>query len=159
MKVRKAKVNDVQRLYDIHIAAFREICSKSYTNDEIEAICKGKKPEGYLESIDDIYVAEQDAEIKGWCHAVKGSILGLFVDPRTIKMGVGRTLVSQILNDIQNDDGEIALEATLNSVGFYQKMGFNETGVDYTERSGRKITIVYMTYKINPSQQYQSQLQ
>jgi ribosomal protein S18 acetylase RimI-like enzyme len=151
MKIRKATANDAERLYDIHMAALREICSKSYTNDEIEAICKGKTPEGYLERIDNINVAEQGGEVVGWCHAGEGCIWGLFVDPSYINMGVGRMLVSQILKGIQNDDGEIAVEATLNSVGFYQKMGFKETGIGFTERGGCKISIKYMMHTINPS--------
>ena len=146
MKVRKATANDVQRLYDIHMAALREICSKSYNNDEIEALCKGKNPEGYLERIDNINVGEQGGEVVGWCHAGEGCIWGLFVDPRYIKMGAGRSLISQILNELQDDNGEVTIEATLNAVGFYQKMGFEETGDGFTERSGRQIAIKYMRY-------------
>ncbi|MFZ6686770.1 GNAT family N-acetyltransferase, partial [Undibacterium sp. SXout11W] len=75
-----------------------------------------------------IYVAESSDRIVGFgaVSLIDGKIDAVFVDPDHAGSGIGRT-VMQFLEEVAIESGSTAtlhLEATLNAMPFYTKLGF-----------------------------------
>lgn len=91
-----------------------------------------------------MYVAEVDGRIVGFGHASSDEIVALFVDPDSVRRGVGRKLIEE---GVRRMDAEVVrLEATLNGVPFYEKCGFRCVGSKSIVRRGVKIEIALMTF-------------
>ena len=78
-------------------------------------------------------VVELDGKIEGFCHSTvhedqTGEILGLYLTPKVTGLGVGKEIVRQALEYIQESKPKkIIVESTITAKGFYEKQGFKVT--------------------------------
>lgn len=76
---------------------------------------------------------------------------GLFVTPRCFGLGVGRDLYRQLeQHALKNAAQRIELEASLNAIGFYQRLGFQSLGrSDYQHPAGFTIACELMAKRLH----------
>src|ERR1019366_9138503 len=120
--------SDAGGIWELHVRAIRELCTRDYTLEQIEAWAGPKTPGDYLEPIRSkrLFVAEQAGRIVGFgdYHATKNEISAVYVDPDFGGQGIGRALFLVVTGELKArgfSHGE--LDASLNSVGFYEAMG------------------------------------
>ena len=139
--------NDADEIYRIHTSAIREVCSSHYGAKEIELWTGKLSRETYIPFLknQEIIVAKEGGALVGFIHHIEHSsennncktdqklpeikveIKGLFIDPAFIKRGLGRLLVGTVESLAkQKGAGCLTVSASLNSVQFYNKLGFHE---------------------------------
>lgn len=127
--LRKAKQEDKQSIWHVHIRAIEEVCKSHYSKEEIQAWTEVLKPARYEESIrkGPFYVAEEGESIIafGNLNRESGEIEALYVDPGYVGRGVG-TKILKTLENVALESGLTLLRLTssLNAVRFYQMAGY-----------------------------------
>ena len=141
-------IEDSGRLYQIHTSAIKELCSSHYAEKEIALWAGKQKQETYVPFLQngDIIVAKKDGMVVGFIHHIKNSqevhtnelstkecsndevtVKGLFIDPNFVRKGVGKLLLKQVeAIALENGVAIMKVSASLNSLPFYSKMGFQE---------------------------------
>ena len=153
----KGRIDDSERMYEIHTSAIRQLCSTHYDQKEITLWAGKQKQETYVPFLEngDIIVAKKDGMVVGFIHPIEHgkqshtnkscsnnhenhgiTIKGLFIDPNFARKGLGKLLFKQV-EAIALEKGVTIMKvsASLNSLPFYQKMGFKEV-----ERNLHQIT-------------------
>ncbi|HNY64002.1 MAG TPA: GNAT family N-acetyltransferase [Deltaproteobacteria bacterium] len=126
--IRRAVPGDLPTICEVHNASIRELCTPSYTEEQIREWTGALKPQGYLRAMEvyDFIVAVEGGVV-GLCifNASKAEITALYVSPENAGMGIGRTLVQEV-EAMAREAGvrELNLKSTLNAVGFYERMRF-----------------------------------
>ena len=153
----KGKIEDSERIYQIHTSAIKQLCSSHYGEKEISTWAGKQKRETYIPFLErgDIIVAKKNGIVVGFIHHIlhnketntsesclkecsdnKLEIKGLFIDPSFARNGLGRLLIKEVETiAMKKDVGIMSVSASLNSLPFYQKMGFEEV-----ERKSHQIT-------------------
>lgn len=92
-------------------------------------------------------MAERGGEVLGFVEAVPGSLVALYVAPDVMCQGVGAALLQHGLSKaLAAPDGEVALQATLNAVGFHRRFGFSDVRHAHVMRNCVEVPIVEMHY-------------
>ncbi len=121
------------------MASIRQICSKDYRLDQIEAWSAFQyNYERWASSIktDHVLVVELDHRVEGFCHAVihddrVSEINGLYLSPKVAGRGFGRKLVAAALEHLKNQGSKrVVIKATKTAVGFYRHIGFTPSGLE-----------------------------
>ena len=122
------------------------LCKSHYTEEQIDAWLEGRTPEGYLKGITagSMFMAEVDGLAVGFGHAAKGELLAVFVDPRSIRRGVGRALCECGMRLARGGDGKVSVRSTLNAVGFYKRLGFVQVGQSADYDNGVAVPVALM---------------
>ncbi len=128
MLIRPATEADADAILELHVRAIRETCSWHYTEEQIEAWAGPKLAAHYLEPIRGgrLVVAEQAGRVVGMgdYHGTKSEITAIYVDPDFGGQGIGRALFQVVIYELKaRGFTEVELDASLNSVPFYQAMG------------------------------------
>ena len=128
MQTRPATKADAGGIWELHVRAIRELCTRDYTVEQIEAWAGPKQPGDYLEPIRSkrLFVAEQGGRVVGFgdYHATKNEISAVYVDPDFGGQGIGRALFLVVIGELKaRGYSHVELDASLNSVGFYEAMG------------------------------------
>ena len=148
MKIRKAISSDVDNIYKVHLDSGKHFYQECYSAHQINLLYKNKKPSGYLNIIDDIYlISDEKNNTLGWIHCSDNEIHGLYIHPQHIKKGIGKTLVEFSLENLLNTSKHIKIQSSLFAVDFYKKMGFIITNYENVEIENTKIAVVNMEYK------------
>jgi ribosomal protein S18 acetylase RimI-like enzyme len=144
--IRQATASDAGRIHEIHGASVQALCSDSYGPGVIQGWLHGRTPAGYLRGISNgaTFVAELGARTVGFCEAVPGEILALFVDPQWTGRGIGAALLSHAMGRAAIDAQRVRLESTLNAVGFYEKLGFCQISPSIVRRNDVDVPVVIM---------------
>lgn len=127
--IRSAVPDDFIAIDEIHATAIRRLARGHYDADEIEAWSRGGDRERFVERLDssDVVVAEVEGEPVGFgrLDPERPEIVAVYVHPERGRRGVGRRLVAA-LEERARDRGrdEIELDASLNAVGFYVRLGY-----------------------------------
>ena len=146
MPIRLATSYDAQIIKDLHTASVTQLCNQ-YTPEMIAVWLEDRSPEGYMRGISrkEMYVYENQGKILGFSHVVPGEIVALFVSPESARKGVGSALIKHAMPySRSNWEGSVRLEATLNSVPFYQTIGFKKIGESVTRRNNVEILTIIM---------------
>ena len=140
----KGKEEDAERIYQIHTSAIKQLCSSHYGEKEISLWAGKQTEEKYVPFLEsgDMIVAKKNGIVVGFIHHIhhtKGinteqcsdndrmEIKGLFIDPGFARHGLGRILFWEVEKIAVEKDVEVmTVSASLNSLPFYQKMGFKE---------------------------------
>jgi N-acetylglutamate synthase-like GNAT family acetyltransferase len=127
--IRKALVTDAEQIWAVHSASIREVCSGSYTLEQIDEWIAVLAPGHYLEPIEtlEFVVAEVDGQVQGFCilNLDTGELHAVYVAPAACGRGIGRELMTWAENTASRHGwAELFLKATLNAVSFYEKCGF-----------------------------------
>ena len=130
VRIRKAVPADGEPIRRMHGASIRELCRRSYTSGQIGAWVDEIAMANYVQGMaeNEFFVAEEkQGDIAGFIiFSVRSAeIHALYLLPGAVGNGLGRQLFDLAENLIRNQGHEvIRLKATLNAVGFYERMGF-----------------------------------
>ncbi|MDO8668814.1 MAG: GNAT family N-acetyltransferase [Candidatus Buchananbacteria bacterium] len=129
--IRKAEMDDAKAIAELHKKVVTEINSESYSPEAIEEWAKDISEENVLYQLQnsDWIIAEADDKLVGFGQysVADGEIYQINVDPNFLKKKIGKKLYDYMESKFRGAVREkISLNATLNAVGFYQKLGFVE---------------------------------
>ena len=131
--IRKSKIGDKQSVKEAHIRSILQICSKDYTQQQINAWAQPPYSDDVWEKAVNSQhhqVVELDGKIEGFCHSTvhedqTGEILGLYLTPKVTGYGIGQEIAHQALDYINKfKPKKIVVEYTVTAKGFYEKLGF-----------------------------------
>ena len=134
--VRKANVQDAEAICRVHKASITTLCCKYYTPEQIKVWAGPRKPENYERLIIAgeavLLVAELRDVIVGFSmldHQT-GELHALYVHPDNVRCGVGERLLEAAESEARHHGNlmKLTLNATLNSVNFYQSRGYSNLG-------------------------------
>ncbi len=111
----------------------REVNSEFYSPEAVSEWLRDILEENvkYQFQNSDWIVAEEKGKLVGFGQysVADGEIYQINVDPDFLKQGIGRRLYDVMEDKFKNAGKEkISLNATLNAVGFYQRLGFVRKG-------------------------------
>jgi ribosomal protein S18 acetylase RimI-like enzyme len=143
--IRKVNVEDIPRLAEIHVfawrCAYKDFISMEYLVNKMTVKNREKAFNEYLsnkENIEKNYVYEEDNMIKGFmtigdCRdedkdELTFELMGIYIDPLFQRQKIGTKFVEKCINEARkHEKKEITLwvfEKNIESIKFYQKMGF-----------------------------------
>jgi len=129
LRIRKASANDAESIYRMHTASIRELCKSHYTQEQIEEWTNALRPDRYVAAMElfEFTVAEVEGEVLGLCvlDFDNAELNALYVAPSAIGNGIGRKLIG-LAEELarKRSLAQLWLRATLNSVSFYERLGF-----------------------------------
>jgi putative acetyltransferase len=129
---RLADPSDVTSLYDIRQAAIRQLSLTHLSECEAAAWAEHGGIPRVEQAIakDEVWVATLGPQLVGWLHRAANSIEGLYVAPPAARQGVGTALVRLAESRIaQRGHSLVLLEASLNAVQFYLRLGYAPAGI------------------------------
>ena len=132
--IRKAKQEDKEPIWRVHVKAVRETCVSHYSQEVIRVWAERLQPEKYEEAIrsNDFFVAEEDGAVVGFGELDRagGEIQGLYVSPDVASRGVGSETPRSHLKRGHALSGwdRCNLTSSLNAVSFYERAGFKAVG-------------------------------
>lgn len=131
--IRKAKTDDAKVIAELHKKVVREVNAKFYSSEAIREWLGNISEENvrYQFQNSDWIVAKESGRLVGFGQysVVDGEIYQINVDPDFLKQGIGRRLYDMMEDKFKNVGKEkISLNATLNAVGFYERLGFTRKG-------------------------------
>jgi dipeptidase E len=157
--IRRASITDARQIHEAHMKSIQDICSQNYSAAEIQAWGhRAFKEEKRIESItnDLVWVVEDHGSIEGYGHfkiqddKQMGFIYGLYLTPKVVGKKLGRSIIDLMIIEAKlKKITEISLNATLTAHKFYQKMGFQDSGVESSlEVNGQQIRCIPMSMKV-----------
>ncbi|MFM6929298.1 MAG: GNAT family N-acetyltransferase [Bdellovibrio sp.] len=159
--IRRALPDDALGIHEAHMRSIREVCSKDHTAEEIQGW--GNRPYREDQRVNAIqkqhvWVVENVGKIAGYGHLflsnkddlMRGYVVALYLAPEANGRGLGAELIRSMIAEAQSKKAiEISLESTLTAHGFYNKMGFRDSGEQITvEVGGSKVRCIPMTLKL-----------
>jgi GNAT superfamily N-acetyltransferase len=144
--IRQATLSDAERIHEIHLASVHALCSAFYEPGVIQGWLRGRTPAGYLNGISNgaTFVAEVAAKAIGFCEAIPGQVVAVFVDPEWTGRGVGAALLANAMNRASPKGQPVRLESTVNATAFYEKFGFRQLRRSTVRRNDVEVPVVIM---------------
>jgi uncharacterized cupin superfamily protein/predicted GNAT family N-acyltransferase len=161
--IRKAVPSDALAIHLAHMKSIKEICSKDYSTDEIQAW--GHRP--FIESQrlvpiknHSVWVVEESTKVEGYAYLKVyeengkrvAEVLGLYLTPKVLGKSLGKTLVALMLDEAKFlNASEVTLDATITAYDFYRKQGFVDNGPETMDKingvpiRGRPMKLVLQT--------------
>ena len=133
LSIRRAIDDDRQGIWAVHVRAIREVCSHSYSAEQVASWAGLLSPDSYVAVLRErlLLVAEDPGGIAGFgqLNRANGEVDALYVLPGRQGEGIGRALLLA-LEDEARAAGlkRLQLSATLNAVPFYDRAGYVEEG-------------------------------
>ena len=127
--IRKAKQEDREPIWSVHVQAIQEVCKSHYSENELAAWSGVLKPSRYTADIGNktFLVAEDKNVIVGFgrLNQQNGNVEAVYVHPNYIRQGVGKKILNA-LERVAQDFGLATLHlwASLNALPFYQSQGY-----------------------------------
>ena len=98
--IRRARPADAGALASLHRASIMELCAAAYAHDELAAWTAALEPSLYasLMATSHVVVAAQDGVLVGLgvCDPSESLINAVYVSPRAVRRGVGRSLLAEL---------------------------------------------------------------
>lgn len=149
--LRPARLEDCEGIWRVFTRAVRELARDAYTPEQIDAWAALRQPENFAVVIGkrEFYVAEDAGAIVGYAqlNAATGELEAVYVAPEFAGRGLGRQLMD-LLEEKACAAGvkSLRLRASLNAVGFYQRLGWRtERRETHQLPSGVEFDVVHMT--------------
>ena len=133
VRIRQAMDDDRQGIWAVHVRAIREVCSHSYSAEQVASWAGLLSPDSYAGVLRErfVLVAEDKGGIAGFgqLNQASGQVEAVYVLPDRQGEGIGRALLLA-LEDKARAAGlkRLQLSATLNAVPFYERAGYVEEG-------------------------------
>ena len=133
MKIRQATLKDTAAICRVHRASITTMCSSHYTPEQIEVWAGPKQPQDYEGAIERtaFFVAEEGCEVVGlsFLDRDSGEVHAVYVHPDYAERGIGTALLTALEEEARLSNlSTVTLNATLNSVSFYENRGFSSLG-------------------------------
>ncbi len=142
--IREAKPGDESGIHEAHMRSIREVCVKDHTEEEIRGW--GNRPLGdrWVQAIRDghVWVVELEGIIRGLAYIrilenKDAHLFGLYLAPEVVGQGFGKKLADLMLSKARTAGVKaITLDSTLTGHGFYQRLGFVDSGPMQTHEIG-----------------------
>ena len=132
MNFRRGTLEDLELIHEIRRAAILGITSKKLSRTEHRTWAERRTPEYFAPRVEAgaVVIAENESgEALAWGASVGKRVEGIYVCPESGGCGVGRYLMSELEKQIrQRGNSSARLAASLNAVGFYEKLGYVALG-------------------------------
>jgi putative acetyltransferase len=127
--IRRASLADAEGIFRVHTSAIRDVASTHYTAEQIEVWAGRLSPASYREPIENkiVFVAVEMEIICGFSQLdpKNSAIKAVYVLPSHLRRGLGTNLLSALESFAQASGlTQLTLEASLNSVPFYEQAGY-----------------------------------
>ncbi|MDD5704528.1 MAG: GNAT family N-acetyltransferase [Kiritimatiellae bacterium] len=147
--VRKAKMEEAQKIMDLHCDTVQRVNSRDYTEEQIKAWLGVRKIEITQGMIRDgqFYVAVDDTDRVLGIGSIKGNVLfGLYVSADHQGEGIGTALLDQMEKDAARVGiTQIETESTLTAEGFYKRHRYGEVErKTVTIARGQSLKVVFL---------------
>ena len=141
INLRYAKIEDVEKIIDINMRGWQTAYRGIIDDDYLDNFDKDSKIERWKNNFKsgNIIVAEENGNIVGFCRFVNSNkfseeypnvdceICALYVDPDFQRKGIGKTLVSDVVNKFKEENKNMmiiwCLKENYPSRSFYEKIG------------------------------------
>ena len=129
MSIRCATDQDRQGIWIVHARAIREVCSRSYSEEQVTSWSGLLSPASYVAAIRERFlVVSEDANgITGFgqLNQASGEVEAVYVLPDRQREGIGTALLRS-LEEAARAAGltQLNLSATTNAVSFYERAGY-----------------------------------
>lgn len=157
LSVRRATDEDRQGIWTVHVRAIREVCSRSYSADQVTSWVGLLSPDSYVLVVRErfLVVAEDTGEIVGFgqLNQTNGEVEAVYVLPGRQGEGIGGQLLRS-LDDAARAAGlkTLHLSATLNAVRFYESAAYVEEGsIVHRLPTGVELQCLRMSKELGPS--------
>lgn len=148
---RPARLGDCEGIWRVFTRAVRELARDAYAPAQIEAWAALRQPANFAAAIGkrEFYVAEDAGAIVGYgqLNLATGELEAVYVAPEFAGRGLGRQLMD-LLETKARAAGvkSLRLRASLNAVGFYQRLGWRiERRESHQLPGGVEFEIAHMT--------------
>jgi N-acetylglutamate synthase-like GNAT family acetyltransferase len=127
--IRKARQEDKEAIWRVHVRAIRKTCASHYPPEVIRIWAGRLQSEKYASAIgsNEFFVAEESGAVVGFAELSRADseVQGLYVSPEVAGRGVGRKLLGT-LEERARAFGlkSLRLTSSLNAVSFYEREGF-----------------------------------
>ena len=157
LTIRRATDGDRQAICTVHVRAIREVCSRSYSADQVASWAGLLSADSYRTVVRErfLVVAEDAGGIAGFgqLNQSSGEVDAVYVLPGRQGEGIGGALLHS-LEDAARDAGleKLHLSATLNAVSFYERAGYvGEGPVVHRLPTGVELECLRMSKELAPS--------
>jgi len=139
--IRRAIHSDAEGIIDVHVRSIREICSKDYTDEQIEAWSGRKfKSELWIQAMDRdfVWIVEHDSKVTGFGHLAimdqdSCEVMGLYFVPPAIGQGLAKKMFLEFFSVARENRLKlIRLHSTITARAFYESLGFMQSASDTT---------------------------
>ncbi len=132
--IRPVEETDLVTLMELFRGAIEAQGRDHYSDDQVQAWSSRASETSFTDFVlqPTTFVAVNDSGPIGFCgYAADGHITSLYIRPDCAGQGVGRALLSHVLEDAQ-DKGitKFHAEASEMAIPLFEKMGFAKTGFD-----------------------------
>jgi putative acetyltransferase len=149
--IRTADDADADALADLHRTSITQLCQEHYSSEQISAWTAPLRPELYraLMGRVEVSVFEEQGRLLGLGISDAGDALinAIYVHPDATRRNVGRALLMHLETAIlERGLNDVRLNATLNAVGFYERMGYTRVDLAMNKlANGVELPCVSMT--------------
>jgi putative acetyltransferase len=152
VSVRQATATDNLDVMSVKRAAIREGADESYSAEQVAAWTPGTDElHDYEATLEDeallVLVAEIGSAVVGFAilDVDSGALLALYIQPGQRGTGIGSTLLGHVETSAHmNGADTVALLASRNAVGFYERHGYERVETVEREIGGESIPFVSM---------------
>jgi GNAT superfamily N-acetyltransferase len=135
----RGQAGDEQAIHDAHMRSIREVCVQDHGEEEVRGWGNRPLGERWKKAIAQgfVWVVEHEGAIHGHAYIrildegseTKGHIHGLYLTPEVLGKGLGRRLAELMLEKARRAGaGSVTLDSSLTAHGFYQHLGFRDSG-------------------------------
>lgn len=164
--IRNATINDIEKIATIKVNGWKNAYTDIIDNNYLNNMPIEKEINSYSNkySLNDVYVAELNNEIVGFCRVydydkyefedpeIDCEIREIYVRPDIKRMGIGSKLFTYVLNYFKNKGKKKlylgVFKDNYKSRNFYEKMGGTLWKNDFLEINGIKYPTVSYLYKL-----------
>lgn len=153
MEIRRFKIGDEVALFDVFLSSIRDIASRDYTPQQIEAwASEDIEPKKWAQLIRTLrpFIVEVDGNIAGYADVQSnGYIDHFFVSGNYPKQGVGTLLMSRIHEEAKNLRlHEITANVSKTAEHFFLRHGFHVVERGFPIRRGVTLQNALMRKKL-----------
>ncbi len=121
-----AKIEDIQRVYDVVQHTIKTVYPKYYPTEVVDFFCELHSKEAIKRDIENGYVGvlKIDGNIIATGCFVDNHITRVYVLPKHQKLGYGTFIIKNIEAQISENYNKAYLDASLPAAALYEKLGF-----------------------------------
>ncbi len=131
MNIRPAKIDDAQKMKELHDRAVMELCKDDYTLEQLIDWVSKSPLEKYIWRLERqrIYISEIEGKMVGFVRwlADEKMLCSICVEPTFARQGIATRLMQHVYEDARNlQVPDLWLEASLTAIPFYEALGWEK---------------------------------
>lgn len=134
MIIRKAVIDDVLMMKELHDRAVMELCRKDYSIEQLKGWINKSPLEKYYWRLETqrVFIAEKDGSMLGFVrwYPKTNELCSICVEPDFARQGIGTLLMEHACEDARGHNVDtLWLDASLTAVPFYQVLGWEYVAI------------------------------